>query len=262
MDLKEVARFSNQGRHPWELARFEIIDAGIKKIISESGRDKLRVLDIGSGDMYVASEMARRNPKLEVLAVDNHFTPEIMNQFRGQIQSLPVRMFQNLEEVKNDFPGAFDLITLFDVVEHIDKDEAFLKSLRDFGFITKGTQMFITVPSYQALFCSHDVFLDHFRRHTCQTIKTLVEKVGFEKQRMGYFFTSLIPPRILTVLKEKIMGRPKDKGTGLSEWKGGKFKTNLIKGVLICDYRVSAFFLNLGIRIPGLSTFILCKASA
>lgn len=262
MDLKEVARFSNQRRHPWELARFEIIDAGVKKIISESGKEKIRVLDIGSGDMYVAFEMARRNPQLEIYAVDNHFTPEIMLQFSEQNPGLPVRMFQNLDVLKKEFPSVVDLITLFDVVEHIDKDEEFLKSLREYGFVAKGTRMFITVPSYQALFCSHDVFLEHFRRHTCQTIRRLVEKAGFEKTRMGYFFTSLILPRILTVLKEKILGRPKDKGTGLSEWKGGGFKTGFIKTVLMLDYRFSSLFLKLGIRVPGLSTFIVCKASA
>ncbi len=261
MDIKEAARFSNQRRHPWELARLEIIDAGIKKIIRASGKDKLKVLDVGSGDMFVVSEIARRNPGIEIFAVDNHFTPEIMEQFSALIQGLTVRMFSSMEQLKKEFSGTVDLITLFDVVEHIDDDLGFLKSFHSLGFVSPQTQTFITVPSYQKLFCSHDVFLDHFRRHTCKTIQRVTAEAGFEKVRMGYFFFSLIPPRILTVLKEKLMGMPKHTGTGLSEWKGGSFKTSLIKGILMTDYRICAFFLKLRIRIPGLSTFIVCKAS-
>ena len=262
MDLKEVARFSNQRRHPWELARLEIIDTGLKRIHSESGKEKLNVLDIGSGDMFVVMELAKRNPTLEFFAVDNHYTPEILAQFSAQIQGLPIRMFSSLENFSAENKGSADVITLFDVVEHIDDDEGFLKSLLVYGFVSPQTKLFITVPSYQALFCSHDVFLEHFRRHNCKSIRRVTENAGFVKLRFGYFFFSLILPRIFTVIKEKILGASKKPGTGLSEWKGGKFKTSFIKGILMLDYLTGAFLSNLGIRFPGLSTYIVCKASA
>lgn len=262
MDLKEATLFSNEGRHPWELARLEIIDRGLRRLAREKGTDDLRVLDIGSGDMFVVGELARRHPSWQFQAVDSYFSDAHIAQFSQQHAGLPIRMFRSLDECRAADPAPADAVTFFDVLEHMEDEVAFLKVLKASGAVAAHTRLFATIPSYQALFCSHDVFLVHYRRYTVPTMTAAMNKAGFERVRGGYFFFSLLPPRVLTVLKEKILGPPKGDGTGLSQWKGGKFVSSLIKGVLLADYYFSALILKTGLRIPGLSTFVVCKPSA
>jgi len=122
----------------------------------------------------------------------------------------------------------------------------------------------ITVPAYQSLFCSHDHFLGHYRRYTNRSLKQTIEKAGFEKLKLGYFFFSLLMPRILQTLKERISKPDLSKSTtGLVEWGGGKGITSIIKGVLRLDHRITHGIKMLtGLSLPGLSNYILCKRRA
>ena len=55
-------------------------------------------------------------------------------------------------------------VILMDVLEHTFNDTEFLKEI-----LKKTPQdsfLFITVPSFQFLFSSHDVYLKHYRRYT------------------------------------------------------------------------------------------------
>jgi hypothetical protein len=262
MDLKESVLFSNENRHPWELARLEIIDRKLKKIERQFKKSDLTVLDIGSGDMFVVSELAKRHPAWKFLAVDNHFTPELIAQFASIHVGLNISMFETLEASRLAHPQTADAVTFFDVLEHMPDEVAFLKVLKVSGAVGKDTVLFATIPSYQKLFCSHDTFLVHYRRYTVPSMTAAMNRAGFERLKGGYFFSALLLPRIATVIKEKLMGAPKENGTGLTQWKGGKFLTGFIKNTLLADYFFSSLLLKIGIRFPGLSTFIICKPSA
>jgi 1-acyl-sn-glycerol-3-phosphate acyltransferase len=80
---------------------------------------------------------------------------------------------------------------------------------------------------------------------------------------MGYFFSSLIPMRIIQVMKERLVGVPEGtETTGLVTWKGGTTLTAVLKNVLILDSRVSSLLGRLGLTVPGLSNFAVCRKSA
>ena len=259
MDLKEALTFQNQSRHPWELARLQIIVEHMQVLLREKEGKSCNILDIGSGDMYVVFELAKKFPGHRFFAVDSNFTPEVTEAFYKHAAGLPVQMFASLDDMQKSFSGTADFITLFDVVEHIDDDKGFMTMLREKKLAGPDTTVFITVPAYQSLFCSHDRFLLHFRRHTVKGLNAMLSAAGYQKKYGGYFFFSLLLPRILTVIKEKIK-KPKDEnGTGLSAWKGSAFTTGFIRSVLIADYKVGRFFYHLGIRIPGLSIYFVCR---
>jgi len=89
----------------------------------------------------------------------------------------------------------FDLISLFDVVEHIENDKDLIGSL--YKFLSKDGQVVITVPAYQWLWSNHDTEHNHYRRYTKRSITSLLKGAGFEIEYSSYWNTLLFLPAAL-----------------------------------------------------------------
>jgi trans-aconitate methyltransferase len=264
MDLVEVKHRSPGliKRHPWELARFEVIRDILKQ--TYKNEESFTVLDIGCGDAFFVTALSDLYPKATFYAIDIAFTEEIVTKIKNEIGSRSILLFQSLEEAGRQIKKKADLVLLLDVIEHIEDDKAFLNGLYNNSAIGSETQIMITVPAFARLFCSHDHFLGHYRRYTNKSLHKTIKACGFEKIKLGYFFTILIPPRVIQVVKEKIV-KPdlSKKTTGLVEWNKGKTISGVIKWMLIFDYKVfKTIRLLTGLNMPGLSNYILCKKPA
>jgi hypothetical protein len=227
-------------------------------------KEGFTILDIGCGDIFFISELSKIYPKSSFYAIDIAFTDDILESLQNEIKNKNIYLFKSIDEALAHLKKPADLVLLLDVVEHIEYDEEFLKSLSINKSIDSDTKIIITVPAYQSLFCSHDHFLGHFRRYTNSSLNNVIEKSGFTKIKLGYFFSMLIPPRIIQVWKEKLL-KPdlKNKTTGLVEWNSGSTITQLIKNILLVDFKITnALHKFLGIKLPGLSNYILCKKRA
>jgi hypothetical protein len=102
------------------------------------------------------------------------------------------------------------------------------------------------------------VYLGHYRRYTNKSLDSSIRHAGMEKIETGYFFSSLLPLRIIQVLREKLF-KQKKHTTGLVEWAGGNVKTGIIENMLKTDFAVTNFFKRIGINIVGLSNYTLCR---
>jgi hypothetical protein len=150
-----------------------------------------------------------------------------------------------------------------DVLEHIADDRAFLTHLLSHPALSADTRVLITVPAYQALFCSHDKALGHYRRYSNQQLRELLDRSGLTPLEMGYFFSSLVPMRVVQVMKERWMGAHRGiESTGLVTWKAGTMLTAMLKNALVLDSRVSFRLRRVGLTMPGLSNFAVCRKSA
>ncbi len=261
MDLLEAKNRKGNYRHPWELARYQVMLSLIRKTFKD--RPIKNVWDVGCGDTFFVETLSKDLPDSRFSAVDIEFTPELIEEYSQQLPNDRIELFVNVEDIQSK--EEVDLLFLMDVIEHIEKDIDFLEWLLSFPMITPNTCFVITVPAFQSLFCSHDRFLLHYRRYTNASLREAVETAGLEVKEIGYFFTSLLIPRQLQVWRERRQEKRKDKleiekedSTGLVEWTGGKGKTNLLKNILVTDFRFSQFFRMLGLKIPGLSNYVIC----
>lgn len=260
MDLREqYKRNENKpiNRHPWELARLQVV---IDKISKEIDVNKPQtILDIGSGDTFVVENLSDKFPNITFFAIDIEFDDTLLKYYKNKLKNKPIYVFQSLDTAEEEMLNSeVSMILLLDVVEHIEDDVLFLNQLYDRPFFKKNTKLFITVPAYKSLFTSHDVFLGHYKRYSNRTLKMILQKSNYYPIKIGYFFTSLLPIRMLEKLKEKILKKDK-KTTGLVTYTGGKFKTQLLKQLLLLDYKISLFTRQIGIKLPGLSNYIICK---
>jgi SAM-dependent methyltransferase len=72
--------------------------------------------------------------------------------------------------------GAMDLVTAFDVLEHIEED--YLAAAEITRVLRPGGTALIAVPADMALWSEHDVAVGHVRRYTRETLSTAITKGG------------------------------------------------------------------------------------
>jgi SAM-dependent methyltransferase len=135
-----------------------------------------------------------------------------------------VRSTMNVEVVSGSLPDdlpyaerKFDVICLFDVLEHVERHQEALEALRQ-RLAPNGILM-ITVPAYQWLYSSHDARHHHFRRYTALQLRSVAKAAGLLPIRLGYFNTLLFPLALLRRLAAKLLGEPASDDSALpSSW--------------------------------------------
>jgi SAM-dependent methyltransferase len=113
-----------------------------------------------------------------------------------------------LGRLPNDLPigdQRFDLICLFDVLEHLPEDRASLERLR--AATAPRGKILLTVPAYQWLWSEHDVYLHHLRRYTMVGLRRVCEEAALQVDRIGYFNTLLFPIAVAARIAERLSGR-------------------------------------------------------
>jgi hypothetical protein len=261
VDLVEArARGFDAGtRHPWERARVELAIRLLERHVTLG--PGAAVLDIGCGDTFVVEELARRYPHARFCAVDSGFTEELIETYRRRLAVGNVSLFSRLDAVPLSQPAS--LVLLMDVVEHIADDRGFLYELRDQPWIGHDTRWLFTVPAYQWLYSEHDRFLGHHRRYSLHGLHGLLSAARLAPLESGYWFTSLLAVRALQVARERLRGRTNATTTDLAAWRSDELTTRRLTRILTLDgslgLRLSA--LGVGLSVPGLSCFAICRKS-
>ncbi len=106
----------------------------------------------------------------------------------------------------------FDLICLFDVLEHIEEDLDTLIAVKK--LLAERGRILITVPAYRWLWSAHDEFLHHKRRYNTSEIKAKTKEAGLRALKISYFNSLLFPLVALVRIKDRIFGG--DSPSGMS----------------------------------------------
>jgi hypothetical protein len=263
MDLAEAKErgFHNGVRHPWEMARVAVVSKLIRQHVALD-RDAI-VMDIGCGDTFVVEQLAADCPGALFYAIDTAFTPELIERYRTRLDNARIRPFASLDAIAPPLEKPASLVLLMDVMEHIEDDTGFLAALLDRADVGLHTKFLITVPAFQALFCSHDVFLGHYRRYSKVLLRKRLEASGLRVIDIGYFFFTLLPVRLVQVIKERLLGLTPGKiSSGLVTWNGGPARAAILREALVLDASVSLGLSKLGVRLAGLSSYAICAKSA
>lgn len=104
------------------------------------------------------------------------------------------------------FPDAtFDVIALFDTIEHIPDEAKALAEVR--RVLRPGGTVFVSVPAYEWLWSNNDDIAHHQRRYTRTRLRRALQQAGLRVTRSSYFNTVLLPIIVPTILWQKLMGR-------------------------------------------------------
>lgn len=258
MDIKELnvnTSKQTEKNHPWEYARAKVVMNILKKH-SPATKSK-HILDVGCGDIFFLNQYCTKHPNDIPVAIDTAFDEGIIQALSQQYPGLNVLFFDHIDKV-NLGDNHADIVFLMDVIEHIEDDIQFVKELSQKPFINDDTIFLITVPAFNQLYCSHDKWLGHYRRYNQKMLRDHMQQAGLKIVEGGYFFTTLLLPRLLQKWIESKQKKEQEV-TGIGGWNGGQFISKAYEFLLLCDYYFFRFFRIFGIKFPGLSTYAVCK---
>jgi hypothetical protein len=248
-------------RHPWELARVEVVKRVLRDTANLQPGDV--ILDVGCGDAFVAEAVALSYPSVTVYGVDIALDQQVLSALTANLKAHNLRLFKTLEEAESKIGTTkVAAVLLLDVIEHVPDDVAFLRRLRESPVVDSRSHYIISVPAFGFLFSTHDSVLGHYRRYSAGTLKSAIKEAGLEPQRVCYFFSSLLIPRLAQAAKERILRTTPRQSTQISDWRGSRARQILLKHLLIWDFSVSWRLCRGGITLPGLSNLAVCRRPA
>lgn len=165
----------------WHRVRFELVEAHLRT------RPTTAVLDVGAGSGLLGEHLRRTG---------------VRYRFTEESAALAAALVERFGETARDDGGPLTsdvVVTVLDVIEHVDDDASLLTSLA--ARMHPGADLVVTVPAMSWLFSSWDTDLGHRRRYSKRALLTLVERCGFEVVEASYLFPELVPPALLRKLR-------------------------------------------------------------
>jgi SAM-dependent methyltransferase len=188
--------FEIQKKHWWFVTKKEIVLDTINICLRKSGDIKVLDIGCGSGLMLNALENIGQPFGMDMSDEAINFSKEI---FKGRVEKgvLPDQI-----PYEEDF---FDLITVLDVIEHVDRDIDSLKAIR--SRLVSGGKAVITVPAYMFLWSSFDELNEHKRRYTLSELNSKLVQAGFTVEKISYFNTLLFPAVFVVRMLNNLLKR-------------------------------------------------------
>ena len=188
-EFHDMAKIENS--HWWYVGRRSILKSYLNKLHLNK---KSKILEIGSG---TGSNIKLLN-KFGLVSIlePNKIALNYFEKKKLKIENIKIG------GCPNDliYSEKFDLVCLFDVLEHIDEDKKTINNISN--ILESNGYIFLTVPAYQWLWSDHDVRLMHKRRYNIQKLKNILPK-NLEIEYLTYFNTFLFPLAIFDRLIQK-----------------------------------------------------------
>jgi 2-polyprenyl-3-methyl-5-hydroxy-6-metoxy-1,4-benzoquinol methylase len=170
--------------HWWHVARGELIRWAIDRYANPG--PQTRWLDIGCGTGVLMEQYSRITPDRKIgLEMDAGSVQ------RGKAKGLDIRQTVDPANFQYSAFGQFDLITLCDVIEHIERDDLAVAGV--YEALNPGGAALVTVPALPSLWSVHDIRNHHFRRYVKHHLLHLFPRDRWNVLRITYFSTFLLP---------------------------------------------------------------------
>ncbi len=151
-----------------------------------------RVADVGGGRGSLLSCFLDRE-KLFAVDISEDAVAFMRESFEGHEHVTPLCADINAAATQERLRAeGVDSILCTNVLEHVERDREMLASFHAV-LSPVGGRLALLVPAHQWLYGSPDSLAGHFRRYTKGEVKTKLESVGFEVERVGYMNAAAIP---------------------------------------------------------------------
>ena len=254
MDISELNRQQSRDihRHPWELARGK----AIRFLLAGKSRNYKHIADIGSGDNFIPNEILKAKLSTNYSCIDTAYNYETIELLKTTTDISNLTLFKSFAEFELIKKPA-DCVLFLDVLEHCQDDRQVLSAVISSPAIEQDALILITVPAFQKLFSKHDTLLGHYRRYSRKKLIALCTSEKLEVLQNGYFFSSLLPIRVVQKIIDARKFKKREKS--IENWRGKKLITKIISSILWIDFHICYLFSRVGIHLPGLSCYCLCR---
>jgi SAM-dependent methyltransferase len=197
MEREVYDRMAEQdSRHWWYVARRRILSDLIARDVKLPAG--ARILEIGAGTGH-NFEMLGRFGRVDAIEVDAEARALASRRLGREVGTAP------LPELTGVPDGAYHLVALLDVLEHIEDDKASLASIR--RKLAPGGRILVTVPANQWMWSAHDTVHHHHRRYSKAGLAKVVREAGLKVHRISYFNSLLFPLAAVARIAGKLRGK-------------------------------------------------------
>jgi len=180
--------FEMEQKHFWHIGRREIIFDVLKRNIPNLA--KARMLEIGCGNGNVLAYLKQNGINIEGGDI-------FLQALRFCQRRVGSEGLYQIDILALPFHNDFDIIGIFDVLEHIDNDEKALVEINQ-ALKPRGS-LILTVPAHKFLWSYFDVHSCHRRRYNKGELATKLEESGFIIKKISFYMFFLFP--LLAVIR-------------------------------------------------------------
>ena len=169
--------------HFWVKHRFKVFNKIFRKINFHNTIPK--IADIGCGHGLLQCQLGDEyrwivdGYDLNHVALDNSMATHH-----------PIICY-NVNERHGDLKGLYDIIFLFDVIEHLGDESSFVESIK--YHLKPGGLLVVNVPAEPWLFSGYDKVVGHYRRYTEASMNKVFRRSGFSLALSTYWGLVYIP---------------------------------------------------------------------
>lgn len=173
--------------HWWHRGRRRILAGFVSEICSRVTDRRPRILDVGCGT------------GANLLMLSQYGDAEGVDVSEDALAFCRERGLDHVKQgAGEELPyedGKFDLVTAFDVVEHMDDDLAGLREM--YRVLRPGGHALLFVPTFMFLWGLQDDVSNHRRRYRLPELRRVLEQAGFEIERSSYVNITFFAPILL-----------------------------------------------------------------
>ena len=171
-----------ESRHFWFRARTRLITT-VATRLTASLPAGYRVLEVGCGTGRVLAALATCCPAGAVVGMDLFLA--------GLVHARGAAGLVQADLDEPPFAVRFDLVGIFDVLEHLEDDEAVLAKLR--ALLTDDGRLLVSVPAGRRLWSTFDVAARHRRRYERGELVAKLRAQGYAIDYVTHLFPALYP---------------------------------------------------------------------
>lgn len=173
---------AHDSTHWWYRARRDILADYLSREAKLPANAK--ILEIGCGTGHNLPMLAQFG-EIDAIEIDPTARAIAGQRLGKPVGTAPLPLLPDVPR------GAYDLIAVLDVVEHIEDDVAALKAMA--SCLAPGGKILVTVPAHQWLWSAHDVVNHHHRRYSKKTLAAAIGTAGLKHNGLRYFNSLLFP---------------------------------------------------------------------
>jgi SAM-dependent methyltransferase len=187
---------AHDSTHWWYRARRDIL----ADYLSRYGGlpDDARILEIGCGTGHNLPMLAQFG-SVEAIEIDAAARAIASRRLGKPVGNAPLPALTGFAR------GAYDLIAVLDVVEHIEDDVGALTAMAE--CLKPGGKILITVPAHQWMWSAHDVVNHHHRRYSKKTLGAAIARAGLTHNGLRWFNSLLFPAAVAARAAGKLTGK-------------------------------------------------------
>ena len=186
MDLREAKKLDGieeEVNHWWIRTRFNYIN----EIIEYYNSNNITILEYGCGTCNNIYYLLNRSPYSSIIKSVIGIDPNLRNL------EIPDWAPDGNCSLDNSLSSNYkaDIVLAMDVLEHCKDDYSAIKEWKN--TLKPNGLLLISVPAFQHLWSSHDIFLGHQRRYNKKDISKLADSIGLQTVKLHYVFSHIYP---------------------------------------------------------------------